>query len=67
MFERGDGLVYLEAAQALAVDVDDFVADAKPPVSGNKRKGERKLNNVSGERIRVRRVGTTGRKMGLSN
>ena len=37
MFERGDGLVYLEAAQALAVDVDDFVADAKPPVPGNER------------------------------
>lgn len=43
MFEGGDGLVDLEAPQALAVDVDDFVADAQPPVPGEEGKEERKL------------------------
>ena len=37
--ERGDGLVDVEAAQPLAVDVDDLVADAQPAVPGRRKEG----------------------------
>ena len=49
MLEGGDGVVDLEAAQALTVDVDDFVAYAQPPVPGGEREGRKLNNNASNE------------------
>ena len=66
MLEGGDGLVDLEAAQALAVDVDDFVADAQPPVSEEEEKEGEEIRSEQRRRGGISVDGSTV-KMGPSS
>ena len=67
MLEGGDGLVDLEAAQSLAVDVDDFVADAQPPVSEEEEDDGEEIRSEKRRRSgEISVVGATV-KMGPSN